>query len=182
MGMNWLLDPTTDLPSRGAKKISDFISPSNDANPNIYKGFLSGAVEGAGDYASGMTSPLALAGMAIGATPWLKGAKALTGLGRVAEARGISPSILPPGLISSGAEGVYNAAKSIPRAAKSLEDLAYEVVMNPNKIKTGIGGNFNVGNPVRNSVGGGMDTINEMRRIKEFRDAAKVMRGEVSTR
>ncbi len=75
--LNWLLKPTTELPSRLAKKASDAISPA-DKEGSIARGFLSGATEGAGKLASDMTSPLSLAMTALGAG----GARALGSAGK----------------------------------------------------------------------------------------------------
>jgi len=185
---SWALSPTTNVPSRAAKQVSDWISPSNEEGSPL-RGFLSGAVEGVGNLADDMTSPASIAGTAAGVAPWMRGAKVLTNLGRINELRnaGSTATHLPAGMIAEGGEAAYNAANAarstLPKMGRSADDIAYESIMNlPNKIRSSIGGSFNSSNIPRSSVGGGMDTINEMRRIKEFRDAAKVTRGEVSTR
>lgn len=68
--LNWLMKPTTDLPSRGAKRLSDAVSPM-DQEGSPLRGFISGATESAGRMADDMTSPLSLALMAAG--PLMRG-------------------------------------------------------------------------------------------------------------
>lgn len=129
--INWAMSPTTNIPSKLAKKGSDYISPTNRVNSPI-RGFLSGALEGAGKLGDDMTSPMSLAGLAIGASPWMRGSQALQSLGRVNEFRpgiGIGPSELPADLISRGSESIYNTARNIPQAAKSAEDAIYDIIM-----------------------------------------------------
>lgn len=157
--INWALKPLSEEPSNIGKKISrgyeELATPNQTErtfDPNSFlgnyedyankfnaqvRGGISGMMEGVGDYASGMTSPLALAGSAIGISPWLRGAKELTGLGRMTPPRvsPVGPSIseIPKEWLGVGMEEAYNATKQLPRLGKTVEDLAYEVVRNRDK-------------------------------------------------
>lgn len=157
MNFDWLLKPTTELPSIYAKRLSSAISPINEI-PSPSRGFLSGAVEGAGDLISGMTSPLSLATTAIG-MPWLRsaaqpirmGLNSIRGVNRSLSP--IAPEGLPAELIYRGGEEAFNAAKSIySPARKTVEDLAYEIVKRgPDPINKSIGGSFNLAEAMRRS-------------------------------
>lgn len=87
-----ITQPLTDLPSRAAKKISNTIGPSESSSNvpvSTARGFLSGAVEGAGNVVSDMTSPLSIAMMGLGLPRGVKNLKSLMSAGESA----IGPSI-----------------------------------------------------------------------------------------
>lgn len=65
---HWLTNPLTKAPSRFARKLADKVDPPTGEGGRI-RGFLAGALEGAGDVLSEATSPL---GMAASAIPALK--------------------------------------------------------------------------------------------------------------
>jgi len=174
MAMNWAMEPLTNKPSIYARQAADVIDKprqgSQRFDPNSFlggaeelgnwgnavaRGGMAGATEGLGDLASGMTSPLSLAASIIGA-PWMgrltTGAKAAaSGMGALSKTApvtsGIAPSMLPAELVSQGAESIYNTARSMPRITKTVEDLAYEVVRNNNKM--GLGKNLVLDNMQR---------------------------------
>lgn len=184
--INWLLKPTTDIPSRLAKKASDFISPV-DKEGSVGRGFLSGAIEGAGNVASDMTSPLSLASGALGTVA--RGAKSIYNTGKTvsklaqptmdlieeapavkqimpgmddvnsilgdlarnlakvpqggkAANYGTNPAILPADMVGVGSEAVYNNSRTIPSAARSLEDVAYSILRDP--LRKPSSGNLNL--------------------------------------
>lgn len=151
MGMNWLFEPTTDLPNKLGRYASEHFSPPNEIG-NRFKGFMSGASEGAGNVLAGMTSPFGIATSLMG-MPWMKGlgnaGRAMQSLGRLDEARGISPSMLPSELVGQTGQSIYNSARTLPNAARSLEDIAYEVVRTGN-------------DPVRRGIAGGVDLAKMM--------------------
>lgn len=155
--INWAMKPSTNLPSIYAKKAADAVSPNNQVGSPI-RGFVSGALEGAGHVVDDMTSPIGIASMVA---PWLRGAKpvesGILSLGRLAEARGISPSMLPSELISSGMESGYNAPRIAEAAkyAQGIEDTAYDA----NKIA----------GKVRMPVGGDIDVAELMRKLNAYR-------------
>lgn len=79
--LNWLLKPTTDAPSRAAKTVANQVDkPLSGFRPDQlggygeqvnklgaqFRGGLAGMVEGAGNLASDMTSPLSIASMGLG--------------------------------------------------------------------------------------------------------------------
>ena len=122
------------------------------------RGLAAGMLEGAGDLVSGMTSPLSI-GMSLLGAPWLKGAQKLTGLGNFARRvmpdsppTSIGPSVSIPELVARGGEGAFNTARSIYQnpAARSVEDVAYEVVRRgQDPINRSIGGSFNLAEAMR---------------------------------
>lgn len=128
------MTPLTNKPSIYGRKIADTIdNPQGEGGYG--RGFLAGAAEGAGDLISGMTSPMSLAGMALGAAPWMRGAQQLTSLGRMVPKSsppmgvGPSPSLIPD-LVAVGDEGAYNAARSIfSKPMRSADEVAYENIM-----------------------------------------------------
>lgn len=147
-GWDLVNKPLVDFPSRLAKRGSEIISPHNEVGSPM-RGFLSGALEGAGDLASSMTSPLSLGLTAMG-LPWTRSMGSIpSSLGRIAEttmpkAGGIFSSMIPE-WAAVGEEGAFNSARGGLFKPKSVEDLAYEVVRSGrDPIRRQIGGNFNV--------------------------------------
>jgi hypothetical protein len=145
MGMNWLLKPTTNFPSRMMQRASEHFSPPNEVG-NPLRGFMSGAAEGAGNVMDDMTSPFSMATALLGA-PWLKGlGRGVQSLGRLDELRGINPSQLPMDMIPQGAESIFNAARSgrLAEQATNLDDIAEAGSRAAQKIRMPIGGNIDV--------------------------------------
>lgn len=152
MGMNWLFKPTIQPGKRLAEAYGQHINPPNEEG-NMLRGFMQGAAEGAGGVIDDMSSPFSLMMTAAG-MPWLKsagrGLSSLSGIGRTA--KGVSPAVLPAQLVERGGEGLYNASKSAAPIAKTVEDLAYEVVRRGNDtINKQIGGGFNLAEAMRRS-------------------------------
>jgi len=132
--------PLTDAPSRLAKKAS----PSIDAprmgsqmfDPNSFlggvenfgnradatmRGFGAGALEGAGDYLSGMTSPLSLATMVAG--------PAMSAIGKFGNAaRGLGPSIQ----MLEEAPAIRQAMPSVDDVGSLIGDMQRNLARIPN--------------------------------------------------
>lgn len=171
--INWALKPTTDKPSIYTKKMGetfDRVAQDPQVNrtfdPQTYlgqyedfankfnaqvRGGITGAIEGAGDYISGLTSPFSIAATATGAAPFMRGAQTITSLGRIAPRAeqaisGIGPTAnMIPEWVAMGAEDAYNAGRSIYQPLKTAEDVAYEVVKaGKDPIRSQIGGGFNL--------------------------------------
>lgn len=127
---NWLVDPLTTAPSRGARYLADKIDPPTGEGGRM-RGFLAGALTGAGDLASDMTSP---AGIASSILPGGLGRlRTLSRLHPRALLSGRGPSYdlpeeelamlyerLGPEFIPIGGEDVLNTA----RTARQLDEAA----------------------------------------------------------
>jgi hypothetical protein len=106
----WANAPLTDAPSRVAKAAADKIdSPSLDRDPLTAKleGFKAGAVQGLGDVASSLTSPLNAGLTLLGLGGEAAGARGLLGISRAA--RGAEAALSAP-LV---AEGAKNAVEGV---------------------------------------------------------------------
>lgn len=100
--------PLTTLPSKLATKAADVIDQRHlDESPMMarVKGFLAGATQGAGDFASSMTSPVNLATMAAGAGATGAAKAGLTGLSRGAR---VAEAALQAPMIAQGANQMAN--------------------------------------------------------------------------
>lgn len=145
--MNWALEPLTNKPSIYARDKAEQIDqprqPSSTFKPDSYlgkyedlgnwigataRGGIAGGVEGLGDLASGMTSPLSIAASLIGA-PWAS-RLANAGKGAVAGASGLSKAIGPTmDLIEN--PGVRQVAGSMDDVGSLIGDMSRNLARVP---------------------------------------------------
>lgn len=117
-------DPLTDLPSRMAKSVGDYIdAPSLDRSPMMasIRGFGAGALQGLGDVVSGMTSPINLATAGAGA---LEKSALLEGLPQLARMANIGGRVAGGLTSAHGAAGVMDPNATMGERAFSLAELA----------------------------------------------------------
>lgn len=121
-----LSDPITDLPSRFAKSVSDFVTTpelSDQGNPIMpyLKGAIGGGLQGIGDLASGLTSPLNLATTALtmGEAPLLK-----AGYGGLAKIANIGSKALGAPVAIHGASQILSPETTLAEKGFGLTELA----------------------------------------------------------
>jgi hypothetical protein len=123
-GWHAISDPLTDIPSRIAKSVGDYIdSPSLTRSPMAARvqGFGAGALQGLGDVISGMTSPINIATMGAGA---LEKSALLEGMPQLARMTNIGGRVAGGLTASHGAAGVLDPNASLSDRAFSLAELA----------------------------------------------------------
>lgn len=121
-----LSDPITDLPSRFAKSVSDFVTTpelSDQGNPIMpyLKGAIGGGLQGVGDLVSGLTSPLNLATTAatMGEAPLLK-----AGYGGLAKIANIGAKALGAPVAIHGASQILSPETTLAEKGFGLTELA----------------------------------------------------------
>lgn len=105
-----LTTPLTDLPSRAAKKVADWVdTPEMDDSKAtaMLKGFGAGAIQGAGDLLTSFTSPADIAATVSGVGAAKAGAKGLLGISKAA--RGLEAASMVP----FAAEGARSVGEGI---------------------------------------------------------------------
>lgn len=132
-------DPLTDAPSRFAKSISDYITDPNQALFGMHetgeggfhdyaantlaklRGFEGGALEGIGNLASGLTSPLSLGTIGLGGAEYTAGKTGLEsvaqaanfankGIGGLTAAHGVGNVISPDSTLAERGHGLVEMA------------------------------------------------------------------------
>jgi hypothetical protein len=118
---NAISEPLTEAPSRFADTIANYIDDPNAADRGYFKPLLAGAVEGIGDLASSMTSPIDLATTALTAG---SGIAAKRGLGTIANLarRGAQATGIP--MIAHGGSTVLDPETSLAEKGFGLAEMA----------------------------------------------------------
>lgn len=134
--MSKLFTPLTDAPSRMAGDITSMMDTAPTENPLLarLKGFGMGAIEGAGDVVSGMTSPVSLATMAIPGISALRNASRAGNAARTAAMPRINARPDPITTIDLGPSDFRNAddvMEYFANKASASRGTAADVPANP---------------------------------------------------
>lgn len=111
---NKISEPLTDAPSRFAKTIADYVDDPNDEYSHPLASFGAGAIQGAGDVASGFTSPVNIAATLAG----------VKGLGYLAKGARAIGGLASGGSMAHGVGETFGSNKTIPERLWGVAEMA----------------------------------------------------------
>ena len=123
-GWKAISEPLTDLPSKFASSVADYIdAPSLERSPMMARiqGFGAGAIQGLGDIASSLTSPINLATTALTAG---SGMAAKQGLSTIAKGLSIGSKIAAAPMVAHGGMQVLDPETSLTEKGFGLAEMA----------------------------------------------------------